>query len=91
MKRILIVANKPTHPTNAGNRWWILSQAKLLASLDNEVHFLFVREPPLRTQLQEYHESVMATKEYWKEFYHEYNVPLLEKCYWSLKTIWNDN
>lgn len=37
--KILIISKTPTHPTNEGNRWGILSQAEILHSLGNEVHF----------------------------------------------------
>ena len=46
--RILIISKCPTHPTNAGNRWWILSQAEMFKSLGHDVYFLHISEMPLR-------------------------------------------
>lgn len=49
--RILIISKCPTHPTNAGNRWWILSQAEMFKSLGHDVYFLHISEMP-ETKLQ---------------------------------------
>lgn len=50
--KILIVSKCPTHPTDAGNRWWILSQAEMFIALGHEVHFLYINEPGLRNDLR---------------------------------------
>ena len=42
--RILIISKCPTHPTNAGNRWWILSQAEMFMSLGHDVYFLYISD-----------------------------------------------
>ena len=40
--KILLISDQPTHPTTAGNRRFILSKAELWASMEHDVHFLFV-------------------------------------------------
>lgn len=46
--KILVVSKCPTHPTTAGNRWGILAQTKILEKLDNEIHFLYIQELPMK-------------------------------------------
>lgn len=60
--RILIISKCPTHPTDAGNRWWILSQAEMFMSLGHDVYFLYVSEMPLRQNPKAYFESLELTK-----------------------------
>ena len=56
--RILIISKCPTPPTNAGNRWWILSQAEMFMSLGHDVYFLYINEMPLRQDAKVYLESI---------------------------------
>ena len=64
MKKILIVAKTPTHPTTAGNRWGILAQAESLKKLGNEVYFLYVEERAMsRSKAKEYDSMLKSTKE----------------------------
>lgn len=60
--RILIISKCPTHPTNAGNRWWILSQAEMFKSLGHDVYFLHISEMPLRQNSKAYFESIEKSK-----------------------------
>lgn len=84
--KILIISKTPTHPTNEGNRWGILSQAEILHSLGNEVHFLYIYEKRMQKQyFQASMESLNATQSYWGMRYHQYNVPLFEKVFFSIK------
>ena len=63
--KILIVSKCPTHPTDAGNRWWILSQAETFMSMGHEVHFLYIQELPMRKDKAPYIESFQKTKDFW--------------------------
>ena len=72
--KILIVSKCPTHPTNAGNRWGILAQAEILMKLGNEVHFLFVREMPLKKDSAPYIRDFEETKKYWGHQFHCFTV-----------------
>lgn len=72
--KILIVSRCPTHPTNAGNRWWILSQAEMFMSLQHEVHFLYINEMPLRRNVNPYRDSLIQTQEFWKNKFHLFTV-----------------
>lgn len=42
--KILIISKCPTHPTNAGNRRFILNQIELLIRMGQDVHFLYIEE-----------------------------------------------
>ena len=77
--KILIVSKCPTHPTDAGNRWWILSQAETFMSMGHEVHFLYIQELPMRKDKAPYIESFQKTKEFWGERFHYFNVSKSEK------------
>lgn len=45
MKKVLIISDTPTHPTNTGNKMCILSYATLLQDMGYDVYFLyFTRE-----------------------------------------------
>lgn len=77
--KILIISKCPTHPTDAGNRWWILSQAQTFMSLGHEVHFLYIDEPGLRTDPTVYLNYIGKTKKFWGEHFHLLHVGKLEK------------
>lgn len=77
--KILIVSKCPTHPTDAGNRWGIFSQAKILMSLGHDVHFLYISELPLRHNSESYFDDLEATKNYWGERFHLLKVSKLQK------------
>lgn len=81
--KILIVSTIPTHPTNAGNRKWILSQAELLKGLGHEVYFLYIYERALR-KVNDDSISLSQTTEYWGKHSHCYQVPIGEKLRLSL-------
>ena len=84
--KILIVSKTPTHPTNEGNRWGILTQADILRKLGNEVHFLYVYEKRLqRNKVRASNTSLNNTQSYWGDCYHQYTVPLCEKIFFSIK------
>lgn len=77
--KILIVSKCPTHPTNAGNRWWILSQAEMFMSLGHEVHFLYINELPLKRDAAPYIESLEQTRKYWGDKFHLFTVSKFQK------------
>jgi len=83
--KILIVSKCPTHPTNAGNRRFIISQIELLKKMGHSVHFLFVEENGL---LQKDLLSENATKqmrEYFKENFHLYCVGKFQKIIFNFR------
>lgn len=86
--RILIVSKCPTHPTDAGNRWWILSQAEMFMSMGHEVHFLYINEPGLRNDPAPYKESLEKTSQYWGERFHLFQVSKQQKCKFNLKKVY---
>lgn len=77
--KILIVSKCPTHPTNAGNRWWILSQAEMFMSLGHEVHFLYINELPLKRDTAPYIESLEQTRKHWGDKFHLFTVGKFQK------------
>lgn len=82
--KILIVSKCPTHPTDAGNRWWILSQAETFMSMGHEVHFLYIQELPMRKDKASYIESFQKTKDFWGKRFHVFDVSKLEKFKFNL-------
>lgn len=69
--KILIASTFPTHPTNAGNRAWILGQAETLKESGHEVYFLFVLHESFHSVSEE---SISETKRYWGDHYIEYHL-----------------
>lgn len=86
--KILIVSKCPTHPTDAGNRWWILSQAETFISLGHEVHFLYIQEFPMRLNPQPYIESLEKTREYWGNRFHLFQVSKMQKLKMNLTKVY---
>ncbi len=84
-KKILIISKCPTHPTNAGNRYWILSQAELLMELGHEVHFLYIQELPMRRDITPYKRDFAETKKYWKDRFHLYKVSKIQKLIFNIR------
>lgn len=82
--KILIVSKCPTHPTDAGNRWWILSQAEMFMSLGHEVHFLYIHELPLRQDAQSFKDGLEKTREFWGDRFHLFRVSKLQKLKMNL-------
>lgn len=82
--KILIVSKCPTHPTDAGNKWWILSQAETFMSLGHEVHFLYINEPGLRNDPAVYWEGIEKTEKYWGDRFHLLQVSKEEKVKFNI-------
>lgn len=89
--RILIISKCPTHPTDAGNRWWILSQAEMFMSLGHNVYFLYVNEMPLRQDPKSYFESLEQTKKYWGDRYYLFTVSKWRKIEMTLIKYYRKN
>lgn len=73
--KILLLSTFPTHPTNAGNRAWILGQAETLKELGHDVYFLFVLHKSFNAVSEE---TIYETKKYWKNHYFEYHLSLID-------------
>lgn len=87
--KILIVSKCPTHPTNAGNRWGILAQAKILEKLGAEVHFLYVEERALnKKRIAEFDDVIEKTSRYWGNKFYLYKIPLWQKVIYNIKKRW---
>lgn len=82
--KILIISKCPTHPTDAGNRWWILSQAQTFMSLGHDVHFLYIHELPLRKGVQALEESLRKTRDFWGDKFHLFKVSKFQKLKMNL-------
>lgn len=77
--KILIVSSVPTHPVIAGNRRLILSYSQLLQEWGHEVHFLYVNRYNLHKDRRcELNKSILPTKLYWENNYHQYDCSLKE-------------
>lgn len=87
--KILIVSKCPTHPTNAGNRWGILAQAKILEKLGAEVHFLYVEERALnKKRIAEFDDILDKTSKYWGDKFYHYKIPVWLKVIYNIKKRW---
>lgn len=82
--KILIVSKCPTHPTNAGNRWGILAQAEILMNLGNEIHFLYIKEMPLKKDPAPYRYDFEETKKFWGNHFHYFTVSKVVKIIESI-------
>ncbi len=71
--KILLISDQPTHPTTAGNRRFILSQAELWASMGHDVHFLFVNSIYVSAA------EIDLMKQYWGDNFICYETSLLYK------------
>lgn len=88
-KKILIISKCPTHPTNAGNRWGILAQAKILKALGADVYFLYVEERAMsKHRVEEFNVILKETREYWEDKFYHFRVPIWEKTIFNVKKRW---
>lgn len=83
--KILIISKCPTHPTNAGNRWGILVQSKILEQLGNEVHFLYIQELPMNGDKKPFYVDFEETSKYWGERFHCLRVSIFEKFIFNVR------
>lgn len=92
--KILIVSKCPTHPTNAGNRWGILAQAEILKNLGNEVHFLYIKEMPLKKDPAPYRYDFEETQKFWGNHFHYFTVSkvikIIESFFEKFDNIFHD-
>lgn len=73
MKKVLIISDTPTHPTNTGNKMCILSYATLLQDMGYDVYFLyFTREKNGNTFTQ--------NKNYWSDHFLSYQMSIIQKA-----------
>lgn len=74
--KILIIAKRPTHPTDAGSRRFILSQVEQFKKMGHDVHYLYIHEEwhPKRWGSNEYIEKMIP---YWKDHLHIRRVNIL--------------
>mgnify|MGYP002611220946 CR=1 FL=1 len=72
MKKILIISDTPTHPTNAGNRMCILSYATLLKNIGYDVYFLYIT--PKKDD-----EPYIQTKKYWGNHFLYFKKSTIQK------------
>lgn len=82
---VLMISDCPTHPTNAGNRWAILSTCEVLKQLGCDVHFLYIEERTIRSSnMAMYDEWSNCTAKYWGECFHIYQYSRIQQVYRSL-------
>lgn len=78
--KILLVSTIPTHPVNAGNSHWTLSQVEFLKSLGHEVYFLYVKMESLRHPLNDTHNELYA---YWGEHLYVYDKGVMGRIWYT--------
>lgn len=81
--KILIVAKRPTHPTDSGSRRFILNQVELFKRMGHDVHYLYIHE--------EWHPSkwgnkdcINQTQSYWGDKFHLRHVTILTILWYYL-------
>lgn len=72
--KILIIYPTPTHPVNAGNKQWVLSQVEILKELGNDVYMLCLNVRGLRENVNANVESIRQTKEFWGDHLYLFNA-----------------
>lgn len=87
--KILVISKCPTHPTTAGNRWAVLAQANILASLGCEIYFLFIDERPFRKDATLYEEDFQKTKAYWGNRFFHLRISKAEKFRFNAMKVFN--
>lgn len=83
--KILIVSKCPTHPTNAGNRRFILSQVELLKKMGNEVYFLFVEENGLSCKFSIFEKSILQMRDFFKDKLYVFRVGKFQKLVFNVR------
>lgn len=63
--KILIIYPTLTHPVNAGNKQWVLSQATKLRELGNDVYMLCINTPGLKDSQDSINNGIRETREFW--------------------------
>jgi hypothetical protein len=84
MKKVLIVSKNPTHPTDAGNRQWILAQTETLKRMGCEVHFLYIEERGLKSPKEQYDRDLSETMAYWGDYFHLLKVTKFQKTLFNI-------
>lgn len=82
IQKVLLVSTMPTHPTDAGNRAAIMSQANILKEIGCEVHFLFVSMELAHTV------DYQALASYWGDRLHIFSMNILLKMKRRLMDSW---
>lgn len=78
-KKILIVADLPTHPIDGGNKMCIIQNSELLRNLDYDVYFLlYHRDFIPKHQLE-------ATMNYWGNHFLYFATPSIKRFIWKAK------
>lgn len=81
--KILIIAKRPTHPTDSGSRRFILNQVELFKRMGHDIHYLYIHE--------EWHpskwgnkDSINQTRNYWGDKFHLRHVTILTILWYYL-------
>lgn len=79
--KILIVSKCPTHPTDAGNRRFILNQIQTLKRLGHIVHFLYIDERPLLSKKldRNLNNSLKSMNTFFGNLFHIHRVSLVQR------------
>lgn len=80
--KILEVYPTLTHPVNAGNKQWLLSQVNILKELGHEVYIVCVDVPGLKEKYDE--EGYIETKYYWGNYVFVYRPSFVYRLWSSL-------
>lgn len=80
--KILLVSTTPTHPVNAGNSYWALSQAEYLKKQGHDVYFLYVKMDSARHYENGIDEELCT---YWGKRLFVYEQGLIGRIVFTIK------
>ena len=78
-KKILIVADLPTHPIDGGNKMCIIQNAELLRNLGYDVYFLLYNRDSIPQH------QIEATKDYWGDHFLYFATTGINRFIWKVK------
>lgn len=75
--KILIVAKRPTHPTNSGSRRFILNQINYLCNSGHDIHYLYIHEE-WHPQKWGNNATIIEMESRWGDKLHVYRISILK-------------
>lgn len=92
--KVLIIYPTLTHPVNAGNKQWALSQAKKLIQLGCDVYMLCINAPGLKETKEDVRKGLEETKRFWGDHVFVYNAGIVYRVKYTfmkhLRAIFNN-
>lgn len=81
--KILIIYPSLTHPIDAGNKQWVMSQINVIKKLGHEVFMLCINVPGLKSDLRRNKEEAELTRIYWGDHGFIFNASFWQRIKYS--------